>query len=284
MHYDPVILRKLQLVELSVLGEIDRVCKKHDIPYFLESGTALGAARHRGFIPWDDDVDIGMLRPDYERFLNIAQEELGSSYVLSDALLNNRHAAMFAKVWKSDTKFYTRETVEAGIPQGVFVDVIPYDVLHRDTKKAQRQIRSCRFWQSMSYLYHAKTITVPHTGLVGSLERIACRIGHVATCLFMSHERICSAFHEAAEAGVADPGNCYMIMACVSGEGVPRDILVPPSPVLFEGKEFPGPQDMNKYLDIMFGADWGELPPLDARKNHTPIEVAFDDVRFNSEG
>ncbi|WP_304597434.1 LicD family protein, partial [Adlercreutzia caecimuris] len=72
MQYDPDDLRQLQLVELEVLLAIDELCARYDIPYFLDSGSALGAMRHGGFIPWDDDIDIGMLREDYERFVAVA--------------------------------------------------------------------------------------------------------------------------------------------------------------------------------------------------------------------
>ena len=72
MRYDDETLRKMQLMELGILKEVDRVCREHDIAYFLDSGSALGAARHDGFIPWDDDIDVGMMRADYERFLSVA--------------------------------------------------------------------------------------------------------------------------------------------------------------------------------------------------------------------
>ena len=69
MEYAPDILKRLQAIELEMLQVIDEVCKQLDITYFLDSGTALGAARHGGFIPWDDDVDLGMPREEYDRFL-----------------------------------------------------------------------------------------------------------------------------------------------------------------------------------------------------------------------
>ena len=69
MQYEQDELRRLQLVELDILRDIDKVCREHGIRYFLDSGTLLGAVRHGGFIPWDDDVDLGMPRHDYERFL-----------------------------------------------------------------------------------------------------------------------------------------------------------------------------------------------------------------------
>ena len=69
-------LRKLQLCELECLKEIKRICNENSIPYFLIGGTLIGAVRHKGFIPWDDDVDVGMLRKDYDRFLEIAEKKL----------------------------------------------------------------------------------------------------------------------------------------------------------------------------------------------------------------
>lgn len=79
MQYDQQVLRRLQLTEMGMLEDIDRVCREHNITYFLDAGTLLGARRHGGFIPWDDDVDLGMPRDDYERFLQEAPEALGGT-------------------------------------------------------------------------------------------------------------------------------------------------------------------------------------------------------------
>ena len=103
MQYEQDVLRKLQLAELNILRDIDSVCRAEGIPYFLECGTLLGAVRHGGFIPWDDDVDVGMLRPDYERFLKVAPKALGQGYAVCEPRTNPRCAGMFAKVWKRGT-------------------------------------------------------------------------------------------------------------------------------------------------------------------------------------
>ena len=75
-NYEELNLRDAQIIMLNILKEIDKICKKHNLIYFLDGGTLLGAVRHKGFIPWDDDVDIGMPREDYRKFLKIAQKEL----------------------------------------------------------------------------------------------------------------------------------------------------------------------------------------------------------------
>lgn len=276
MQYDDKILRRLQLVELSILEDVDRVCREHGIAYFLDSGTLLGALRHGGFIPWDDDIDIGMMRSDYNRFMSVAAEALGDKYVVSSCDLREDHAAMFAKVWLRDTKFSTNETVEAGIPQGIFVDIFPYDTVCVDPAKASKQVKRCRMWQSVSYLYHAKTIIVPHGGALGLCEKAGCRIAHAFAKLLFTHEGICANFDKWAQMCVGDSGLSAMAFAYPIAQGFPLDVLVPSKNVSFEGRMFPGPADAERYLEIMFG-DWRELPPVEKRKNHAPLELDFGD-------
>ncbi|WP_275077242.1 LicD family protein [Gordonibacter urolithinfaciens] len=274
MQYDDEVLRRLQLVELQILKDIDRVCREQGITYFLDSGTLLGAVRHQGFIPWDDDIDIGMMRSDYDRFMAAAAEALGENYVVSSCELRADHAAMFAKVWRKDTKFSTRETVEAGVPQGIFVDVFPYDELCANPAKASKQVRACRFWQSVSYLYHAKTIIVPHEGLLGWCEKLGCRVAHVLARLLFTHEGIRVHFDKGALMGRDDPSSRAMAFAYPVGEGFPLDVLLPTKDISFEGCTFSGPAEAERYLEIMFG-DWRTLPPEGKRKNHAPLELDF---------
>lgn len=84
MQYEQNTLRRLQIAELGILEAIDRVCRENGIMYFIDSGTVLGARRHGGFIPWDDDIDLGMPRDDFERFLEVAPEALGERFCVTD--------------------------------------------------------------------------------------------------------------------------------------------------------------------------------------------------------
>ena len=98
MQYQPEILERLHGQLLGIMRDIDAVCRQHGITYWLDGGTALGARRHGGFIPWDDDVDLGMPREDHERFLQIAPEALGEGYVVSNPRSNESQASLFTKV------------------------------------------------------------------------------------------------------------------------------------------------------------------------------------------
>ena len=91
-------IRKLQNELLSILKEIDQICKRNNIKYFAVGGTLLGAVRHHGFIPWDDDIDIGMLRSDYNKFILIAKKELPNNYFVLNFDENNHFPASFTKV------------------------------------------------------------------------------------------------------------------------------------------------------------------------------------------
>lgn len=277
MQYESDTLRRLQLIELRILKEIDRVCRENGISYFLDSGSVLGAVRHGGFIPWDDDIDIGMTRKDYNRFLAVAKDgAFSDDYVVCDPAVDSRLAGMFAKVWRADTKFYTDETTEAGIHQGIFVDIFPYDVVCGDEKAARKQLRCCRIWQSLSYLYHARTIVVPHKGVIGCIEKILCRASHGVVSSFFSTRKIRASFERHAQAACGEePCDTYANMTYTACGPFPRDILLPPKPLVFEGYEFPGPADPTAYLEIMYGNTWHILPPVGQRRNHAPVELDF---------
>lgn len=124
---DNETLRKLQLVELEIANEIKRVCVENNIKYFLESGTLLGAVRHGGFIPWDDDMDIGMMRDEYEKFLKIAPEKLSSEFILQTWKNEKDYSLTFAKVRKLDTIFLEYEFKDSSMHNGIWVDIFPYD-------------------------------------------------------------------------------------------------------------------------------------------------------------
>ena len=274
MRYEQATLRRLQMMELEILEAIDSVCREHGITYFLDSGTVLGARRHGGFIPWDDDIDLGMPREDYERFLEVAPAALGGRFCVTCPRMNPRQAALFAKVMLTGTRFVTDETEEAGFDQGVFVDIFPYDAVCAESNAAKRQRKRCMMWQSISYLYHSKHIVVPHKGAMGTIETIACRVAHYAVRALFSPERINRGFDKVAMIAKDDSkADMLMVSSYAATEPFPKSMLLPPSVICFEGKEFFAPADVEGYLRTQYGQTWNQLPPEDQRRNHAPKEL-----------
>lgn len=125
--YTPDELSRLHGVLYELLAEADRVCRKHGIDYFLIGGTAIGALYDRAILPWDDDVDIGMTRPDYERFLRVAPQELGKDYFLSWQQTDPHTPYYYAKLKKQGTLFVEGLFSDVPMHQGIYIDILPFD-------------------------------------------------------------------------------------------------------------------------------------------------------------
>lgn len=276
MRYDGTTLKELQAVELEMLLQIDKACKQLRITYFLDSGTALGAARHQGFIPWDDDVDLGMSREDYDRFVAEAPAILPGNYRVCTPANTAGYAPLFAKVMRTDTRFVTRETADAGFDQGVFIDIFPYDALSADPSVAHAQRRHCGADQKLSYLYHSGRVNVPHKGFLGRAERLACRVAHLIVRLVASPSKLASSFDEWARKGEANPSEDAIIMAYPQMQAMPFSVIFPLATASFEGHVLPVPGKLDEYLTRAYG-DWRTLPPVEDRRNHAPIELTFAD-------
>jgi lipopolysaccharide cholinephosphotransferase len=126
-------LRTLQIIELEILLELDRVCRKHNISYFLCSGTLLGAARHKGFIPWDDDVDVGFLRKEYERFCKVFDSEIDTKkFFLQTWRTDKYYRWNYGKIRRLGTEYVRAGQEHMKYVTGVSIDIFPYDYLPID--------------------------------------------------------------------------------------------------------------------------------------------------------
>lgn len=123
---------------LVIAKEIKRICEKNEIPYFLLAGTLLGAMRHKSIIPWDDDMDIGFFREDYNRFLAACQKDLSSDFYLCSLETERSYGKPFAKIRLKDTHFPEERTPE-GLSDGIFVDVFPIDRIPVNPLQRKRQ-------------------------------------------------------------------------------------------------------------------------------------------------
>ncbi len=132
-------IKYVQEMELSILHKIDELCKKHNIQYFLTGGTLIGAVRHKGFIPWDDDLDIAMFRNDYERFVKTAEKEFSNPYLLKDFREDENYARIFAKVFRTDTDYCSEYYQNRLDETGIWIDVFPIDFIRAKNIDEARQ-------------------------------------------------------------------------------------------------------------------------------------------------
>lgn len=271
-YYRDEELKRLQLDLLDILKTIDLFCEENDITYFLDSGTALGAKRHNGFIPWDDDVDLGMLRKDYDRFILLAEKKFPLGYTLHTFENTSGISGMFAKVCKDGTIFETQETKDAGFDQGIFIDIFPYDFLSTDNKEQQKQLRIANFWQKASYLYHSPHISYKLNGLKGITVRLLCNVAHLLLKKMMTREKILNNFNKSRDFKSL-PSDDLIILAYPNAGPYNVSVLVPTKKIKFEDGYFPCPCDIERYLEILYGKTWSKLPPESERKSHMPLRL-----------
>lgn len=132
-------LRKLQLIEVETLKEIMRLCRKHNLKCFLWYGTLLGAVRHDGFIPWDDDMDLAMPEEDYNKFLKIAEKELNENYFLHHIDTDPNYFPAFARVRRNDTTYIPEIYERAKFSNnGVWVDIYPLHYAGSDSSVREK--------------------------------------------------------------------------------------------------------------------------------------------------
>lgn len=145
-------LDKLRIIEIDILDEIVRICDKHNLKYFLAYGTLIGAVRHKGFIPWDDDIDIWMFREDYDKFAKICDTELGEKYYYQDWHKEKDYPYNFAKVRMNGTTVIQNGITKLNMHNGVYVDIFPLDKINSNTFiKDRKKINILKIIMGMRY-------------------------------------------------------------------------------------------------------------------------------------
>ena len=153
-------MKRYWAAQLVVLSEIDKICKKHSINWYADSGTLLGAVRHGGYIPWDDDIDIGMFREEYTKFIDCAQEELPEGFIL---ITPKRDTCLvpFARVVNNDELGLDPDFLNRfhGCPFAVGVDIFPFDRIYKSPGKEENRVMRGRRAYSLITEIQEKTLT-----------------------------------------------------------------------------------------------------------------------------
>ena len=272
--YPEGALERLQEVEWGILQEVARVCEQLGIEWFADSGTAIGALRHRGFIPWDDDIDISMRLSDYRVFCEKAPALLGDEYGIYLPAATQNYPPLWAKVYRKGTRFMSAQMLEARFEQGIFVDVFAYMRLDSREGIAKRQMRDMMLWQRLSYLYHTAHPKIPAGVPCQSLVKLACVAAHKITRLLFTPQRIERRFNTVLESG--DGKGKWVDVFYPSWGQFDDETLFPVRAVPFgEGSVFV-PRDAHAYLTAMYG-DYMQLPPEEERGAYPPVVLDFGD-------
>lgn len=278
MTLGPEDLRRLHEVQFEMLREFDRVARRLGLRYQLGAGTLLGAIRHGGFIPWDDDVDLVMLRADYERFLAQAPDVLGRDYFLQTWHTDPDFELPFAKLRRHDSEF--RECCRAGgrCHHGIFIDVFPFDAvstthwwgrLHLQAVLLERRLRD--FIQDPRRRLSSRATPPWKRGLkrvaYAGLRRIPEPLWRAA------QERLFTLLRHTAAESVTCLASSPPGPAGLRSRIRPRSELEQSVQVPFATARFPAPRAYHVTLTRLYG-DYRRLPPHESQRPSHPV-VAF---------
>lgn len=265
-------LNELKSIELEILKDVAAFCEKHNLRYFLCGGTLLGAIRHEGFIPWDDDIDIMMPRDDYDKFVELYNINKNKEYYEAYSLRNNK------EYWRTHCQVFDKRTILEAVDaleekykdNSIFIDVFPIDGM--PNSKFMQNI----YWAGYKVLHsiHCGNILAykpsNHFGKNPIKNLVRTWIKYIFISLFRRFPtkkiiKMCDNYARQYRYQDCE----YVALVAEYGDFgtrgiVPKSIYNNTSIVRFEGLDFKGPGDWDKYLSCVFG-DYMQLPPESER-------------------
>ncbi len=264
---------RLQSTLLDMYKDLKQVCDKHSITPFIVEGSAIGVVRHKGFIPWDDDLDIAMNRVDYEKFLSIFESELSDRYILNAPNYSSNAKARFAKILKRGTVFREIFEQDNSVPTGVFLDVfvidnVPKNRIIRFLKGTRCNI--LQFISSQVYIYENNNDLTREVLKRTGTYSLKMFIGKIfswrsASKWFDVVDKACRYKHT-GKCGIVTARNHYF------GEIFDENVLYPAKQGQFCDIEVPVFNDIDAYLSCLYG-DYMKIPPVEKRERHFVKEL-----------
>lgn len=274
--YDEETLRRLQLVELDILKKFDRMCEKHGLEYFAAYGTVLGAVRHQGFIPWDDDIDVGMPRKDYERLAELVPLEFGDEYSLLNGQIDPRYPFMTSRIMKKGTEFRMYSMKDLPCDLGIFLDIFCFDTIPDNVREQKKLARSCWIIEKMCILRNTPFPNLPYRGAKRALTYAACGVGSIVMKVFPRKK-----LHEWMQSSARRyEGSDTRFIGCPFGlkpfESIyPVDMVYPLKRMKFEDMDIPMPNDPHAMLKQIYGDTYMTPPPEGRRSYIIPYKLSF---------
>lgn len=247
-------LRKAQKRMLSILDVFVSICEKHKIDYWLYAGTALGARRHGGFIPWDDDLDVVILRKDYKKLVRILEEELPASLKLQTRKTDKKYQLFYAKIRDLNSVFYESGTEEYKY-KGIFIDIFPLEqVSSLSLKKLTDSVLNSPYSFKKANVFYKKLKYI----LMMLLIPLANLIVVVNRWYFKTRET----------------GIWEYTFGMRAYENLNLSHFFPIGKTTFEGKKYNVPGKIDAYLANHYGKNYMTIPPKEKRQIHAgKIEI-----------
>lgn len=258
-------LRRLQLMQLDILKEVKRVCEKHNLVFYIMNGTCLGAIRHKGAIPWDDDIDIGMYVEDFDKLVTL-QAEFEDKYFIQTIDTDPEFRTMIARIRLQGTTIIEKDFIDCNINHGVFIDIYP--LFSYPQNRITEQILS---WESLLYRLLLDNSVPKHHG------KAAMVVGNIIHILIPSSlkKKIIKNIHKKLRGG--EPHSRYV--AFLYGLDVQlfktikyeRTWFGKPVMVQYENVFLPAPTNWDSYLKIRYN-NYMKLPPVEKRNSYHSFE------------
>lgn len=269
---DSDVLIKLQKEQFDIAKKVTGICDKYNLQYFLIGGTLLGAVRHGGFIPWDDDFDLGMPRKDYDEFLKIAQIELGNDYYLHAHETDKEYWLSFAKVRKNGTLFNEKSIMTITTHKGIFIDVFPFDNIISPANKLLPWLSKIINTLSVAiYLKRGLDLGV-EPSIKQKLFLLFRKLISIKT-LACFQRKFMTLYNNRNTEYWTNWGSYYGYKK----ETMPKEKFLPLTQLSFEGAKFKVPNNYDYVLTKIFG-DYMLPPPVEKRVGLHAVEIKFSDT------
>lgn len=277
-QYDDETLAKLQKAELIMLQDFCDLCEQNDITYFLIGGSAIGAVRHGGFIPWDDDIDIAFDRENFEKFFKIASNL--DKYYLLNTRNDKNYPLMTTRMCRKGTVFREETFKDLPCDLGIFLDLFCFDAVPDDDKKMKLQGWNAWFWNKLQILKSTGHPTLYFGGWKAKLTYFICGIAHFGlNFLHISPKWLYDMGQKAARKyeGQKTKRIAHFFEPTPFCSIVNVDDIFPVKKMSYNGVMVDVPGNIDRYLTIRYG-DYMKLPPEEKRHNHPPYQLDFGDL------
>lgn len=264
---NPHEFEKVRKVQVEILIEFDRICQKNNIHYNLYFGTMLGAVRHQGFIPWDDDIDVAMTRENYNKFLSVYSKDLENDYFVQTYESDPNFFRPFARVRKNDTIYKQRHYQNLNIHHGVFIDVFPLDSVYENQAKEYLRYRYLHRLRRLNVIKHFgvdKDANLVKKKMQQLIDRVlpGLKFNQYITKVMTKRNRKNLDYLN----HLTDGTESFKYKLNL----VKKEDFLDSTLVNFEGNKFPIPVKYDKYLTRIYG-DYMKLPPKENRIPHHQV-------------